>query len=322
MRAAAILGPGNVAKSLIRFQQATLAQWTSLLEQADVVVIFGGDGTVHRHLSTLVEIGVPVLIVPCGSGNDFARALGIRTWRDSVSAWHGFVASNTFANIDLGVVKGQACAPGNSTALGPNEARTNHDSTQYFCCVAGVGIDGAIIRRANALPSWFRSHGGYALSTPQEIFHFTPFPMRISLSGTTAGSQPTILAAIANAPAFGGGMKIAPQAKLDDAHLDVCVVRAMNAFKLFCLFPTIYFGRHLNFCEVEYSQTPAARIETEFPFEVYADGEYVCQTPAEFSLAPSALKVIAGASASLSAKCYTSDTLCLKTDARASGSGY
>jgi diacylglycerol kinase (ATP) len=322
MRAAAILGPGNVAKSLIRFQQATHAQWTSLIEHAEVIVIFGGDGTVHRHLSTLVEIGVPVLIVPCGSGNDFARALGIRTLRDSVSAWHDFVAGNPVANVDLGIIKGQARPPGPSTALRPNDARTNHDARQYFCCVAAVGIDGAIVRRANALPSWFRSHGGYALSTPREIFHFAPFPMIISLNGTTAASRPTILAAVANAPAFGGGMKIAPQAKLDDAQLDVCVVRAMDSFKLFCLFPTVYFGRHLNFREIEYAQTPAVTIETEFPFDVYADGEYVCQTPTDFCLAPSALKVIARASASLSPKCYTSDNLCLKTDARASGSGY
>ena len=55
MRAAAILGPGSVAKSLATFQRLTGAEWTSLIEQADVAVIFGGDGTVHRHLSELVR---------------------------------------------------------------------------------------------------------------------------------------------------------------------------------------------------------------------------------------------------------------------------
>jgi diacylglycerol kinase (ATP) len=87
-------------------------------------------------------------------------------------------------------------------------------------------------------------------------------------------------------------MKIAPDAQLDDGKLDVCVVRAMDTLKLFCLFPTVYFGRHLSFCEVEYAQAKTARLETELPLNVYADGEYVCQTPVEFSVARNALKVI------------------------------
>ena len=101
-----------------------------------------------------------------------------------------------------------------------------------------------------------------------------------------------MLAAVANAPAYGGGMKIAPQAKLDDGKLDLCIVRAMDTFKLFCLFPTVYFGRHLSFREVEYTQTQSVKIETEFPFDVYADGEYVCNTPVEFGVTPRVLQVI------------------------------
>jgi len=87
-------------------------------------------------------------------------------------------------------------------------------------------------------------------------------------------------------------MRIAPHARLDDGKLDVCIVRAMDTFKLFCLFPTVYFGRHLGFREVEYSQTPALRIETEYPLDVYADGEYICRTPAEFAVVRNALRMI------------------------------
>ena len=59
-------------------------------EQADVILLFGGDGTVHRHLGQLVRLGLPVLVVPAGSGNDFARALGLRRVRDSLAAWRKF----------------------------------------------------------------------------------------------------------------------------------------------------------------------------------------------------------------------------------------
>jgi diacylglycerol kinase (ATP) len=296
MRAAAILGPGNVAKSMLAFQRATNVQWTSLVEQADVVVIFGGDGTVHRNLSTLVDLDVPLLIVPCGSGNDFARALNIRNVRDAVKAWHKFVAGESKARaIDLGVIAGCATltAPDRPVLVGNAGPAPNREQTpRYFCCVAGVGIDTEIARRANALPRWLRSHGGYAISAPGEFLRFAPFPMKISTNGTAAAPRPTILASVANAPAYGGGMKIAPQARLDDGKLDLCIVRAMDTFKLFCLFPTVYFGRHLGFREVEYAQTQSAKIETELPFDVYADGEYVCQTPAEFSVAQNALEVM------------------------------
>ena len=106
------------------------------------------------------------------------------------------------------------------------------------------------------------------------------------------GESPIVLAAFANAPVYGGGMKIAPRAQMDDGLLDVCIVAGINKFKLFCLFPTVYFGRHLVREEVEYLQTTRLRVETERALEVYADGEYVCKTPIEVSLARNALRVI------------------------------
>jgi diacylglycerol kinase (ATP) len=222
----------------------------------------------------------PVLVVPCGSGNDFARALKLCSVRDALDAWRKFLdtRSNVRA-IDLGVIREVAGEP-----PAPRE--------HYFCCVAGVGLDSEITRRANDLPKWLRAHGGYALSAPREFLRFAPFPMKISSNGNSTAFLPTILAAVANAPTYGGGMKIAPRAQLDDGKLDLCVVRAMDVFKIFCLFPTVYFGRHLGFEEVEYGQTPSVKIETEHPFDVYADGEFVCRTPVEFSVVRNALKVI------------------------------
>ncbi len=87
-------------------------------------------------------------------------------------------------------------------------------------------------------------------------------------------------------------MKIAPQAKMDDGLLDICVIGGIDPFKLFCMFPTVYFGRHLNMREVDYSHAARVRVETEHPLDVYADGEYVCQTPVELAIQPAALKVL------------------------------
>ncbi|HKW18856.1 MAG TPA: diacylglycerol kinase family protein [Terriglobales bacterium] len=292
MHIAAILGPGSVGKALSQFQREASAEWTSLIEQADAIIIFGGDGTLHRQLKTLVELDVPVLIVPCGSGNDFARALGLRRVRDSLRAWQKFSSgAGNVRTIDLGVIQ-HAAKLGPVPVNSPPEFRVPSEGLHYFCCVAGVGLDAQINRQANALPRWIRAHGGYGLAAPREFLRFTPQPMSISQNGFAPPFRPTLLAAVANAPSYGGGIRIAPNAKLDDAQLDVCVVRAMSRFNLFRLFPTVYFGRHLRSDKVEYVQTCTTRIETESPLDVYADGEYVCQTPVEFTVAPKALQVI------------------------------
>jgi diacylglycerol kinase (ATP) len=296
MRAAAILGLGCSAKSLKPFQTDNSVEWRVGMpasgDEVDVILLFGGDGTVHRHLGQLVRLGLPVLVVPAGSGNDFARALGLRGVRDSMAAWQRFRgnAGNARA-IDLGVISPMESAGG---APAPHE-----QVTRYFCCVAGVGLDGAVSARANRLPRWLRGHGGYALSLAPTIFSFAPLPMKIlaedaSQPGTWTrrSDQPTILAAFANTSTYGGGMKIAPQAKMDDGLLDVCIVGGVDPFKLFCMFPTVYAGRHLKIKEVEYFQTARVRVETEHPLDVYADGEYVCRTPVEVGVQRAALQVV------------------------------
>ena len=291
MRAATIFGPGNISKYVEKFRRVGNAEWTdgppASSGDADAVVVFGGDGTIHRHLVQLVSLGLPVLVVPCGSGNDFARALQLRSVSDSIAAWREFATGgNNVRVIDLGVIRkipplAEACG-----ATAPHNLYPH-----YFCCVAGAGIDTEIARRCNALPKWFRAHGGYALCAPGEFLRFKPPSMKVSTENEGA-AKPTILAAFANASAYGGGMKIAPHAQLYDGKLDVCIVRAMGRAQLFCLFPTVYFGGHLGFHEVEYSQTKTARLQTDFPLDVYADGEYVCQTPVEFSVARNALRMI------------------------------
>jgi diacylglycerol kinase (ATP) len=293
VRAAAIFGPGCSVTDLQPFRRVSEVTWLTGLpgtsSEADAILVVGGDGTVHRHLPQLVKLQLPVLVVPRGSGNDFARALGLRSVRDSVAAWRKFCSGGgKVRTIDLGLV----------TAL-PDAPDTNPSPAQnYFCCVGGVGLDAEIARRANQLPRWLRRHGGYLLSFLPALLKFAPISVNISVAHGDAfvvrGTKAIMVAAFANAPAYGGGMKIAPHAQLDDGQLDLCIIGAMNKFKLCCLFPTVYFGRHLGIPQVEYLQTERLRLETEKPLEVYADGEYVCRTPIEVSVARAALRVITG----------------------------
>jgi len=310
MRAAAILGLGRSPKDLGPFQVDTNIEWRLGMpgsgDAADVVLLFGGDGTIHRHLGQLVRLGLPVLVVPAGSGNDFARALGLRRVRDSLAAWRRFCGgAGNVRSIDLGVI-----SPLESAGAAPAPHSLGRESdARYFCCVAGVGLDGEVSERANRLPRWLRGHGGYVLSLASTIFLFAALPMKIltraeagdpvreasfgeSAGWTMRSNRPTLLAAFANTPTYGGGMRIAPRAQMDDGLLDVCIVGGIDPFKLFCMFPTIFSGHHLNIKEVAYFQSGRVRVETEHPLDVYADGEFVCRTPVEVGVERAALRVV------------------------------
>jgi diacylglycerol kinase (ATP) len=293
MRAAAIFGPGTSPADLKPFQSNSQTAWQHGLPattaDADAILIFGGDGTIHRHLAALVRLQLPVLIVPSGSGNDFARAINLRSMRDSLRAWRNFERGKTKARaVDLGVVVSSA----------------SPDQKHFFCCVAGCGLDSAVSRKANRMPRWLRGHGGYVVALLPLLFKLPAFSVKLTqyngerskpsesdLANPNA-RQLTLLAAFANTQFFGDGMRIAPQADFTDGKLDICRISTMNPFELFCMFPTVYFGHHLLSSKVDYSKSERVRIETNPPIDIYADGEFVCETPAEISIAASALQLI------------------------------
>jgi len=290
MRAAAILGIGTSPEDLKPFQVEATSFVLGVPADVgglDAILIFGGDGTIHRHLSDLVRLNLPVLVVARGSGNDFARSLGLPSMPQAITAWKHFVAGeNNVCAVDLGVI---------STSSQPEP--------HYFSCVAGVGLDTATARIANQLPRWLRARGGYALSLPLALARFAP-PHVDLLVHNTAGageftqhsSAPRVLVAFANTPWYGGGMRIAPRADMTDGLLDACLIACfagpLSKAKLLGLFPSVYSGKHLAFPEVEYLQGSRFQLTTQQPTDVYADGEFVCQTPVEVSVEPRALRVI------------------------------
>jgi diacylglycerol kinase (ATP) len=318
MRAAVILGLGTSPAALKPFQSNSSTKWIqglpSASTDADAILIFGGDGTIHRHLPALVRLQLPVLIVPAGSGNDFARALKLRSMRDSLRVWRDFVAGKIQARpVDLGVII-PCSAPESALESAPENASESASAStserkHFFCTVAGCGLDAIATRRANKMPRWLRAHGGYALSLLPMLSNLPAFPMQLTKFNAMQSSDNrdnhnqnddrnvetgklTLLAAFANTQFYGDGMRIAPQADFADGKLDICRISTMNPFKLFCAFPTVYFGHHLRLSEVEYSRADGVQLRTETPLDIYADGEFVCQTPVEISASTGVLRVI------------------------------
>jgi diacylglycerol kinase (ATP) len=236
-------------------------------------LIFGGDGTVHRHLPQLHRYKIPALVVPGGSGNDFAKALGIRSVEAALRAWQQFCADGkNVKEIDLGVIR-----------AGGEEI--------LFCCVAGVGMDAEANARANRMPQWLKGRGGYVLAALQSLIAFKPVEMSVKTVQREI-RRPAFFVAVGNAHRYGGGMKVTPLALPDDGLLDICVVSKLNKLKLLCWVPTIFFGGHLRLKQVEYFQAELVRIETGRELELYADGDFACKTPVEIGVLRRALRVI------------------------------
>jgi diacylglycerol kinase (ATP) len=278
--AAALLHPHVSPKAVESFRCAACdIQVLPSLEDSeyhDAAMIFGGDGTVHRYLPQLYKYNVPVLIVPKGSGNDFAKALGITHERVALRAWQQFCSGGkNVKQIDLGLVR-----------AGAEEI--------LFCCVAGMGLDSVANARANRMPAWLRGSAGYLLAALRTVGSFAPVEMKIN-AGPREIRRSVFFVAVGNAHSYGGGMKVTPQAQLDDGLLDVCVVGRMNKCKLLFWLPTIFFGEHIRIKQVEYLRSREVRIESARPLDVYADGDYACRTPVEISLVPRALTVIVAA---------------------------
>ncbi len=212
------------------------------MPSADAAIVLGGDGTIHHYLRDLAQLKIPVLMVPRGSGNDFARALGLRTEGDAVAAWNRFLDTGHSREIDLGII----------TPLGEMPA-----PLRLFCNVAGAGLDSDANRRANAMPRWLRGRGGYVLGALGAIRAFSAQRFMLETQQHQLIDEPGLMVAFANGPTYGGGLRIAPAADFADGQLDICFVRQVGKARLLRLLPQVFTGRHVALPEVEYSRLHA-----------------------------------------------------------------
>jgi diacylglycerol kinase (ATP) len=277
MTAAALLHPDVSPNAVDRFRgsgvEPRIQDNLDNSNNLSAALIFGGDGTVHRHLVQLHRYKIPTLVVPTGSGNDFAKALGIRNVEAALRAWQQFCADGkNVREIDLGMIRARG-------------------QEILFCCVAGVGMDAEANARANRMPQWLKSRGGYVLAALQSLVAFKPVEMSVKTVQREI-RRPAFFVAVGNAHRYGGGMKVTPRALPDDGLLDICVLSKLNKLKLLCWVPTIFFGGHLRLKQVEYFQAELVRIETGRELELYADGDFACKTPVEIGVVRRALRVI------------------------------
>jgi diacylglycerol kinase (ATP) len=236
----------------------------------DVLAVLGGDGTVHLAAQAIAGSGTALAVVPSGTGNDVAAALGIPT--EPVHAAR-YVAEalrdGRRRRIDLGRVAGGAC----------------------FTTVLCTGFDATVNARANAM-RWPAGPRRYDLAVLAELAALTPRRVRVQ-AGDTEMNVEAVLVAVGNGSSYGGGLRICPDASLDDGLLDVIIIAAVNRRRLLRVFPRLRIGAHVDEPEVTMLQAATVHIDGDPGWPVYADGEPQGALPVTMHCESGALIVVA-----------------------------
>lgn len=233
-------------------------------EGVETLAVVGGDGMVHLAVQALAGSDSRLGLVPAGTGNDVARALGIP--RGDAAAATDVMISGRSRRIDL--------------------ARVGH---RYFVTVLAAGFDAIVSERANAM-RWPRGQMRYNLATLAELRVFEPIGYVMDLDGTEHRFE-AMLVAVGNGPSFGGGLRITEGAVLDDGLLDVVVIHPMRKRELVVTYPKLFKGTHVT--HRDYRHYAGRRITLAAPgITAYADGERLAALPLTVEVAPAALEVL------------------------------
>jgi len=247
----------------------------------EVVIAMGGDGTVHEVINGLMKVPEekrPILgVVPAGSGNDFAHAIGVPSKSD-----HALVHAldNESSRVDLGLMTDE------------------HGKKDYFDNTVGIGFDTVVTIRSHKIPV-LRGFLIYLTAVVQTILlNHNPVTMHIETEDQQ-WKQSNILLTMCNGPREGGGFMIAPEAKIDDGILHYAMIKNVSRLMMFRLIPEVMKGTHGRFKEVIMGSCQKMNVSADRPMYIHTDGEIYSGFGTDvrkvsFEILPNALRVVRG----------------------------
>jgi diacylglycerol kinase (ATP) len=277
-------GRGRAARALPRLEELARAARADLVlsrdaadltaqarraaaDGAERLLVGGGDGTMHYAIEGLAGSSCALGALPLGSGNDIASSLGMPA---ELGAAVALALCGPVGAIDLARVGG--C---------------------FYAGVAGVGFDSVANETGNRVK---RLKGPliYVYAVLHTLATFRPPHLSIDHEGGRF-EGPAMMALLANTPRFGGGMRVAPEARLDDGLLDLVILRAVRRLTFLAVFPKVYRGAHTTHPAILMARTPWAHVRLDRPMHVYGDGERLTPVPPEgirFDVVPRGLLAV------------------------------
>ncbi len=259
---------------------------THALDGAEFIIACGGDGTINEVANGILLAGTDTElgIFPSGTGGDFRRTIGLPTSPREIAR---SLKEGETRKIDVGRVR--------FTDMDGQPAE------RYFLNESSIGLAPSIIERVKGSTSlnWLpldtvRGRASFALSTLQEVVGLGSIPVRVKIDGGEEKRLQTVNLCIANARYFGGGMMIAPDAKLADGMLDVVNIGDINTAKIILNAYTLYRGTHIDLPEVKSKLARRIEVLPEPPNArtlISIDGELPGRLPAVYEVVPSAIRL-------------------------------
>lgn len=263
-----LLNSNNLKSKLINCStfEETNAQLDVAIQsnQFKYLIAVGGDGLVNLCLQKVAEKDVVLGVVPAGTGNDFARAVGF--YGKSVSEIFSIILNRTPEKIDLGkiVIK---------------------SGDRWFVQVLSTGFDAVVNSVANRV-KWPKGKSKYTIATIIVLSRFKKIAYKIQIDDQIL-DQDVMLLSVANGECYGGGMRICPGASNSDGVFDILVVRPVSKLVLLTIFPKVFKGNHIPHPKIDLYQ--GRKIKLSGDALAYADGEFVSDLPLEVTNIPRAL---------------------------------
>jgi diacylglycerol kinase (ATP) len=241
------------------------------------LVAVGGDGTVNEVANGILHsqnaLATALGVVSTGTGSDFARSAGLA--RDYTVACAKLTSTKRLT-IDVGLVAYK---------------RDGQRQERFFVNSAGVGFDAAVTKETERLPKFFGGTIPYVAAMLRTLVGYKNKPITLKI-GDEEERYRVLAVSVANGNYMGGGMRIAPEAALDDRLLDVVVLGDFGKLEILKEFPKVYKGTHVNLPKVSVKKASKVIIESAEPMLLYADGEVLGECPVEFGVLPKALSIV------------------------------
>ena len=245
-----------------------------------ILLVVGGDGTLHEVINGAARFPHAVVAcIPAGSGNDYAR--GIQKVANLEQVIQLLDESDDSAsNIDLGQILFK-------------------EEKSYFVNSLGLGFDASICKAVNEskqkklFQKWKLGKFIYLYYLFKQLFLFKPFPLHIEVDGRRKDYNRVWFIVVANQPYFGGGLKVSPDASVNDGKFHVIVVHNIPSFLFLLVFSTVFWGGHLKMVKwVDSFICRQIYMMTEKEVPIQADGEVIANSEIFAKVAPKKLMVI------------------------------